>query len=184
MGAETARSVSSFRAFRTSLRAAFADYRGPYVSIDVLLTWGTKRFASVMVRHDARELGKSNYTFGSLVRHAVNMVTGFSTIPLRVASLIGLSFTAFGGVLLIFILARYLWNGAVVPGFAFLACTVTILSGAQLFALGIMGEYLARMHFRLMDKPSYSVREYAASDEAAGHERATALPEKESFRLL
>jgi glycosyltransferase involved in cell wall biosynthesis len=157
MGAETARSVSAFRAFRTSLRAAFADYRGPHVSIDVLLTWGTNRFAAIPVRHDARRQGRSNYTLASLLKHAINMVTGFSTIPLRVASLIGLVFTAFGGVLLSFILTRYLLQGTVVPGFVFLASTITILSGAQLFALGVIGEYLARMHFRMMDKPTYAV---------------------------
>ena len=65
MGAEVARQVSAFRAFRTSLRDAFADYAGPYVSIDVLLTWGTTRFAAVPVRHDPRAEGHSNYTFGS-----------------------------------------------------------------------------------------------------------------------
>ena len=54
MGAETARNVSAFRAFRTQVREAFSNYQGPFVSIDVLLTWGTTRFAAVSVRHDAR----------------------------------------------------------------------------------------------------------------------------------
>ena len=52
MGAETARKVSAFRAFRTPLREVFADYRGPFVSVDVLLTWATTRFAAVPVKHD------------------------------------------------------------------------------------------------------------------------------------
>ena len=135
------------------------------------------------VRHDARQSGTSNYTFLSLVRHAVNMLTGFSTIPLRVASIIGLIFTAFGGVLLFFILGRYLLHGAVVPGFAFLASTVTILSGAQLFALGVIGEYLARMHFRLMDKPSYAVMEYAGSGGHGSLHAEAAHRDKGAFRL-
>ena len=58
MGAETARHVSAFRAFRTRLRDAFATYRGPYVSIDVLLTWGTTRFSHVTVRHEPRAIGR------------------------------------------------------------------------------------------------------------------------------
>ena len=58
MGAETARNVSAFRAFRTRLRDAFATYRGPYVSIDVLLTWGTTRFSHVTVRHEPRAIGR------------------------------------------------------------------------------------------------------------------------------
>jgi len=62
MGAETARKISAFRAFRTKVRDAFADYRGSFVSIDVLLTWGTARFAAIPVRHEPRRLGQSNYT--------------------------------------------------------------------------------------------------------------------------
>ena len=182
MGAETARSVSAFRAFRASLRAVFVDYRGPYVSIDVLLTWGTNRFAAVVVSHDARGHGKSNYTFASLLRHAINMMTGFSTIPLRVASLVGFAFTALGGILFLFTLIRYLLQGTAVPGFVFLASTITILSGAQLFAVGIMGEYLARMHFRMMDKPSYAVMSYATGGETiTGGQAQSALPENEEL---
>jgi undecaprenyl-phosphate 4-deoxy-4-formamido-L-arabinose transferase len=58
----------------------------------------------------------------------------------------------------LFVVGRYLLEGGVVPGFAFLACTIAIFSGAQLFAIGIFGEYLARMHFRVMDRPAYAVR--------------------------
>jgi hypothetical protein len=185
MGAETARSASAIRAFRTSLRGAFVDYRGPYVSIHVLLTWGTKRFGAVNVSHDARRLGKSNYTFASLLRHALNMITGFSTIPLRVASLVGLVFTALGGILLFFILGRYVLQGTVVPGFVFLASTITILSGAQLFALGIIGEYLARMHFRMMDKPAYAALSCAIGGETiAGDSRLTPPENEELLRSV
>jgi undecaprenyl-phosphate 4-deoxy-4-formamido-L-arabinose transferase len=160
MSAETARNVSAFRLFRTRIRDAFANYRGPFVSIDVLLTWGSTRFAHVKVHHDDRRSGQSNYTFGMLVTHALNMVTGFSTVPLQVASLIGFLFTLFGFAVLVYVLAVYIANGgASVPGFVFLASIIAIFSGAQLFALGIIGEYLARLHFRSMDRPSYLVRE-------------------------
>jgi undecaprenyl-phosphate 4-deoxy-4-formamido-L-arabinose transferase len=62
---------------------------------------------------------------------------------------------------LIYVVARYLIQGGSVPGFPFLASIFSIFSGVQLFALGIIGEYLARMHFRLMDKPSYAIRSAA-----------------------
>jgi glycosyltransferase involved in cell wall biosynthesis len=159
MGAETARKVSAYRVFRTQVRRAFEDYRAPYVSIDVLLTWGTVRFTSLPVRHEARTLGQSNYTFRKLVTHAMNMMTGFSTAPLQVASLIGFSMTLFGLGSLLFVILRYLLVGVSVPGFYHLASLISILSGANLFAVGIMGEYLARIHFRTMNRPSYVVRE-------------------------
>lgn len=166
MGAETARKVSAFRAFRTELRQAFSDYRSPSVNLDVLLTWGTTRFSSVVVRHDARQLGASGYTLRKLITHAVNMMTGFSTLPLQMASVMGFFFSAFGFLVLGYVLARYLLSGSSVPGFPFLASIIAIFSGAQLFALGIIGEYLARMHFRTMDRPPYLVRERVGDHES------------------
>ena len=166
MGVETARKVSALRVFRTQVRDAFADYQGPFVSIDVLLTWGTTRFASVAVRHDPRTIGVSNYTLRRLITHALNMMTGFSVLPLQLASLMGFVLAAFSVLVLIWVMGRYLLEGTPIPGFPFLASIIGIFSGAQLLALGVIGEYLARMHFRLMDKPSYVVREYRLTDES------------------
>lgn len=157
MGAETARKVSAWRVFRTQIRDAFAAFHSPFVSIDVLLTWGTTRFAALRLRHDPRMVGKSNYTLPKLIRHAVNMMTGFSVLPLQLASVTGFVFTGFGLLVLVYVLGRYLIEGTTVAGFPFLASIVAIFSGAQLFALGIIGEYLARMHFRSMDKPSFAI---------------------------
>jgi undecaprenyl-phosphate 4-deoxy-4-formamido-L-arabinose transferase len=165
MGAAVARRVSAFRAFRSELRQGFAHYGNPYVSIDVLLTWATTRFAAVPVRHDARRSGASNYTFWMLVRHALNMVTGFSVGPLQLASLVGFASTLLGLLVLAYVVGRYLIQGTSVPGFPFLASVIAIFSGAQLFTLGIIGEYLARMHFRLMSRPVYSVRRVTPAGE-------------------
>jgi len=162
MGAETARSVSAFRAFRTRLREGFEDYRSPSVSIDVLLTWVTTKFATVHVEHQPRMAGVSGYSVGRLMSHAIDLMTGFSTLPLRVASIVGFAFVMLGMLIMGYVLVNFLIHGAAVPGFAFLASIVTIFSGAQLFALGVFGEYLARMHFRSMDRPAYVVREQTA----------------------
>lgn len=158
MGVSTARNVSAFRIFRTRLRSAFEQYSGPSVSIDVLLTWGTDRFSSVRVLNRPRAAGVSNYTVLKLVTHALNMMTGFSAVPLRIASVLGFAFTIFGFLILLYILGRFFVEGGSVPGFPFLGSIIAIFSGAQLFALGIFGEYLARIHSRTMDKPSYAVR--------------------------
>lgn len=158
MGAETARNVSAFRAFRTPLRDAFADYQSPSVSIDVLLTWATTRFSAVSVQHNPRYVGESNYTLRMLVTHAFNMMTGFSTWPLQLASMIGFAFTILGFGVLLYVIGRYLILGYSAPGFPFLASIIAIFAGAQLFTIGIMGEYLARIHFRTMDRPAYVIR--------------------------
>lgn len=158
IGAESARHLSAFRAFRTELREAFVDFRAPFVSIDVLLSWGTNRFCAIQVKHDRRTAGKSGYTLRKLCVHCFNMLTGFSTLPLQLASMIGFVFTLFGIGILCYVIGRYLILGYSFPGFPFLASIIAIFAGAQLFALGIIGEYLARMHFRLMNRPPYVVR--------------------------
>lgn len=184
MGAATARHLSAFRAFRTRLREAFAAYAAPHVSIDVLLTWGTSRFTAITVDHQPRMEGRSNYTLNKLVTHALTLMTGFSTWPLRVASVTGFVFTLFGFAVLAYVLAVYfVHRGESVPGFPFLASIIAIFSGAQLFALGIMGEYLARMHFRMMGRPAYAVRRTIgdAEEQLASGSRAR-QPEQEAAR--
>jgi len=158
-GATNARIVSAWRIFRTEIRDAFAGYSSPFVSIDVLLTWGSTRFSSIKLRHAPRSCGVSNYNFAKLIRHAANMMTGFSTFPLQVASMVGFILTLFGVGILFYVVISYLIRSGGVPGFPFLASAIAIFSGAQLFALGVIGEYIARIHFRVMDKPSYSIKE-------------------------
>jgi glycosyltransferase involved in cell wall biosynthesis len=158
LGAETAGKVSPYRAFRTRLRDAFATFQGSFVSIDVLLSWATNRFAAISVRYDPRQQGRSQYTFRRLVTHALNMMTGFSILPLQLAALVGFGFTLFGVLIFLYVIGRYLVHGVDVPGFTFLASVIIIFAGAQLFALGVFGEYLARIHFRMMERPSYFVR--------------------------
>lgn len=165
MGVDVASRVSSFRAFRTEVRESFQDFRGAFVSLDVLLGWGTSRFGAVPVSNPPRELGASNYTVGKLLRHALNMITGYSTMPLQVASVLGFTFALFGLGVMIYVVIRYFTSGTRVPGFAFLASVISIFSGVQLFAIGVIGEYLARMHFRLMDRPTYTVRPRQQSHE-------------------
>lgn len=164
MGVHAARNVSAFRVFRREVTNAFRHYDGPFVSIDVLLTWGTRRFGAVTVEHDVRRIGVSNYTLSKLIRHAIDLITGFTTLPLRIATLIGFVFTLFGTGVLAFVVWRYFAQGDSVPGFPFLASIVAMFSGAQLCALGVIGEYLARMHMRSMGLPSFAIRERTGFD--------------------
>jgi undecaprenyl-phosphate 4-deoxy-4-formamido-L-arabinose transferase len=159
MGAATAGKVSAWRVFPTRLRDAFSDYRSPFVNIDVMLTWASMSFAYVNVEHHPRTQGVSGYTLRMLVRHAINLMTGFSTLPLQLASFIGFLFAGLGLFILVYVVARYFYSGVTVPGFAFLASIVSVFSGAQLLAIGIIGEYLARIHFRTLGQPPYQIRE-------------------------
>ena len=168
LGAEIAKIASPFCLFRTSLRETFEHNRSPWVILDVFLCWGTTKFAAVDVgHHDPIGNGKTRYTMLKRASVAFDLITGFSTLPLKFASLIGFFFTLFGMGLLTYVLGVHFLIGASVPGWVFLASTISIFSGAQLFALGIIGEYLARMFTRIMERPAYAVAEETESPDAA-----------------
>ena len=154
------REIGAFRVFHTNLRDAFANYRSPEVYIDPILSWGTKNFSHVYVEEDKREIGESNYSFAKLVKAALLILTGYSTAPLRFASMLGFLFMFFGVAILIYVLIVKISLGST-PGFPFLASIISIFSGVQLFTLGIIGEYLARVYDRASDRPPYMIRETA-----------------------
>ena len=156
IGLPSVHNVSAFRAFRTHLRRAFVNFQSPSLILDVLLSWGTTRFTSVPV--SIAPADRSNYSFTMLVRTATLILIGYSTLPLRVASWIGFAMTLFGLGVFIYVLVVYFTAGSP-PGFPFLASMIALVSGAQLFALGIFGEYLARMFDRSMDRPPYVIQE-------------------------
>ena len=159
LGFESAISISSFRAFRTQLREGFAGELGPHVSLDALLTWSTSRFSTLEVEHHARRVGKSNYSFTKLVRFMLDTATSYSTRPLRLATTIGFITTLFGLLLLIWVVGNAIFVRDSVPGFPFLAASIAVFSGVQLVVLGIIGEYLGKIHFRAMNKPTFSISE-------------------------
>jgi undecaprenyl-phosphate 4-deoxy-4-formamido-L-arabinose transferase len=159
LGFESAISISSFRAFRTQLREGFAGELGPHVSLDALLTWSTSRFSTLEVEHHARRVGKSNYSFTKLVRFMLDTATSYSTRPLRLATTLGFITTLFGLLLLVWVVGNAIFVGDSVPGFPFLAASIAVFSGVQLVVLGILGEYLGKIHFRAMNKPTFSVSE-------------------------
>ncbi len=162
MGIPTVSEISAFRAFRTHLREASLHYQSPGVIIDVLLSWGTSRFTSVPVHEEPRKIGHSNYNFARLAAQVFLILTGFSTVPLRIASWVGFLFTLFGLAVFIYVVAIYFTLGSI-PGFPFLASIISLFSGMQMFALGIFGEYLARIFDRSMDRPTYVIHQQTPS---------------------
>jgi len=158
LGVEGIKYISAFRAFKTEIRTAFDQFDSPNVIIDALLRWGTEKFGTVEVNEQTRKIGHSNYDLFKLAKFTMLVLTGFSTIPLRIASLIGFFLTLFGIGVLIFVMIKGFLDGDL-PGFPFLASIISIYSGAQLFGLGIFGEYLARIFNRSMRVPTYIIGE-------------------------
>ena len=124
--------------------------------LDVLLSWGTTRFAAVPVEEQPRRVGQSNYTLGRLLRMSLLYLTNFSTKPLRFSNILGFFFMLIGFIGFIYVITIYFVAGSV-PGFPFLAAAIMVFSGVQLFALGIIGEYLARVFERTAGRKPYTI---------------------------
>jgi undecaprenyl-phosphate 4-deoxy-4-formamido-L-arabinose transferase len=158
-GLSRVKEQSPFRALRTELRVAFSAYSGPDVLLDILLGWATTRFTSVEVDHRPPSRGrKSRYTVKSLFDMGILALTAYSTRPLRFVSWLGFALTAFGVLILGYVVVLALFVGSV-PGFPFLASMISIFGGTQLFTLGLFGEYLTRIFNRALGRPTYVVRE-------------------------
>jgi glycosyltransferase involved in cell wall biosynthesis len=153
-----ARQISAFRAFRTFLRDGFTQLHGPHACLDVALSWGTTQVTAVTVRMDERAHGRSNYTVRSLMRHMLNMVLGYSTAPLRFVTGLGFLVGTFGLVLLARVLFLSFIGRTTVAGFTTVASMLAIFSAAQLIAIGVLGEYVGRIHANGLGLPTYVVR--------------------------
>lgn len=151
-------SITSFRMMRYEIAAEILSYKKSFTYIDGLIAWITTRIGSVDVEHRSRQSGRSGYSMIKLISLALNMVTNFSIIPLRIASLLGLCFSfagfGFGGGFLL----MKIFYGIPVSGFASLIVAVTVFAGVQLMTLGILGEYIGRIHLNVNERPQYSIR--------------------------
>ena len=159
LGIQDARNITAFRAFRRDLASGFYQTEDPFAPLDVLLSWTTTRVGTQKVEMRERQDGVSGYSFKKLVSLAVNAVTGYSTKPLRIVTVLGLATFVISIFFLIGLVVKYLSGDISVAGYPSLAIMIALFSGTQLLSLGVMGEYLGRLHIRSMGKPRYVIRD-------------------------
>ena len=158
IGMKQAANASAFRAFNTNLREGWVAVSDPFISIDVLLSWTARNYTKVTVPMDKRLEGSSNYSFSKLVRHFLNIAFGFSTRPLWAITFVGLFTGALGLATLLGLIFKYFIVHNHVAGFTFLASLISFLGGIQLIGIGIIGQYLGRVHIRSMNQPIYTIQ--------------------------
>ena len=151
--------LSSFKVMNRFIVDEIVKYAGPYPYIDGLICRASTRLGQIPVKHAPRLAGQSNYTLIKLIRLWLNMFLGFSIIPLRVTSIVGLVIAASSFLWLVFIVIDKLW---ITPGVTLgipsvLACIV-LFSGVQLAVIGMIGEYLGRVFLASNGQPQYIVR--------------------------
>lgn len=153
--------ITSFRAMRTSLRAAFAHCVSANL-LDAMLFWNTPRYATVPVPHDCRKTGRSTYSPSKLYHLAATLITAFTTAPLRIVCAIGFTMLVVAAVAAAYAGIRT-WRQGDIDVTSFVVALVLFLSGINLAALGVVGEYIARIFDRSMQRPAYQIKTMAGT---------------------
>lgn len=161
--------LTAFRIIRGSIIKGILAYNKNFTFIDGLIAWHTSNISEVEVHHASRSNGLSGYSVRKLLSLAMNMFTNFSIIPLQLVSFLGIFFASVGFSLSLVYLLKYLIWGVPVPGFTSVIIGITMFSGVQMLSLGLIGEYLGRIHLNINSKPQYFIRESLEFDDKQGH---------------
>lgn len=153
-----------FRIMRLKLARSVLFYDLNFTYLDGLLAWCTSRIGSVGVEHHVRAQGRSGYSIPKLLVLALNLYTNFSLIPLQVVSGLGFITATSGFLVGAYYLVQSFAANITIPGYASTIIAILILGGVQLLALGVIGEYLGRLHLNVNRKPQYVIRHVNGPD--------------------
>ena len=106
-----------------------------------------------------RVKGETKWSFWKLLLYSLEGITAFSTVPLSIASVMGVLFCLLAFILIIFIVIRTSIFGDPVSGWPSLVCIISMVSGVQLFCMGIIGQYLAKTYMEVKKRPIYLTKE-------------------------
>jgi polyisoprenyl-phosphate glycosyltransferase len=157
--------VGDFRLVDRRALDAFRSMRESNRYVRGMFSWIGFRQVGVPFTREERFAGETKYPLRSMVRFATDGIVSFSAYPLRLALKVGFLVSAFSFVLGIVFLASRLAGFYSVPGLASIAVFVAFLGGIQLLLLGIMGEYIARIHDEVKGRPLYLVSDAQGLDE-------------------
>jgi polyisoprenyl-phosphate glycosyltransferase len=151
--------VGDFRLVDRKALNAFQQMRESNRYVRAMFHWVGFRQVGVTYTRAERYAGRSKYPLRKMMKFAVDAIVGFSTAPLRFALKFGFLLSALAFLGAILAIALKLAGAFVVPGWASLTVAITFLSGVQLGMLGMLGEYISRIHDEVRRRPLYLVRD-------------------------
>lgn len=127
-----------------------------------MLDW----FKTYWLPYENRErvAGTTKWSFWKLFRYSLDGIINFSHVPLQIASWSGIVLTLISFLSILFIVIRKVLFGDPVAGWPSLVCIITFIGGIQLFCMGIMGQYLAKMYLEIKKRPHYIVSDTNEQD--------------------
>ena len=151
--------ISSYYAISRMAVDALKNYKSPFPSMGGYLSHVALRYANVDMEHRERLAGQSNYTFRKMLALWLTGFTNFSTVPLRLASVIGTFCALFGFILAVVMVIRKLLNSNIAAGFTTSIAVEVFMGGVIIMLLGLCGEYIGRIYMTVSNMPQYEVRQ-------------------------
>lgn len=121
------------------------------------IAWLGFKDTSVVFNRDSRKIGTSGYSYGKLLKMAIDGITGFSDKPLLFVSRLGLLFSLVSFIIIIYALVTYFVFNQEVTGWTSLIISTMFIGGIQLISVGVIGEYIARINSDVKKRPLYIV---------------------------
>lgn len=106
-----------------------------------------------------RVAGETKWSFWSLFKYSIEGILAFTTAPLVIASVLGILLCFLAFVFIVFIIVRKICFNNSVNGWASMVCIISLLGGLQLFAIGVVGQYLAKLYLEIKNRPIYLIGE-------------------------
>ncbi|MCR5041118.1 MAG: glycosyltransferase [Clostridia bacterium] len=151
--------ISSFLAISKTAADALREYDSPFPSIGGYLNNVVDKYANVEVTHKERIEGRSNYTFGKLIRMWFTGFTNFSLMPIKCVLYLGMLVSVLGFIFGLIVIVRKLIDPSMMPGYASTTALILFFSGIIMFSLGFIGEYVGRIYMTVSRMQQYKIRE-------------------------
>ncbi len=149
--------LSSFRALRRSVVKKIEACKDRSRYMAVLMSWMGLPTAEIEVEHHERKKGITKYSILNLLILSWDLVTGYSSFPLRMVTYMGMFGALLGFLMMAFLLFQRIVNGILIEGFVVLLAVFAFFAGVQLLSIGFLGEYLGRVHHQIQERPDYIV---------------------------
>ena len=150
--------ISPFKIIKKNIVMQILNYKSPFTYIDGIIFSLTTNISQIEIHHHSRKEGKSNYSISNSLPIFINHLTGYSIIPLRVVSFLGLILFIMSIIISIVAVINY-FNNIEPEGWTSIMIALLLIGGLIMFSLGIIGEYLGRLYLLSSNKPQYVVKE-------------------------
>ncbi|MFY0518400.1 glycosyltransferase family 2 protein [Lysinibacillus sp. UGB7] len=151
---------TGFRIMKQNIAKSLNRFDSSFPFIDGYLSWITNNYSTVHLQHGIRGSGESNYSLIKLVKHTFNIFIEFSNIPIKAGTWIGLCSSFVGFVWLIVVIGSRVLGNISQSGYPSIMAAILFFGGIQMFLIGIIGEYIAKINFKTSKKPLYIVSEF------------------------